>query len=755
MSYPDRPRPAASARESDTDAGDGGYLGDLRSLGRFRVAALVGLVVLTGSYLSVLQYVTDVVGGTNLFLPMALGAGFGAVFAARYLRPRLAVAVAIVVAVLGYASYLSLVPNGLTILLNRTGELVADAVALLTGLRVVQIQRADIWAVGFAPAPVFLSWYLALRRRYLGGVLVGGGALFLLVLTNDAGPITTLVGVLGGIAAVGLGELDRREGTLLEADVLVMLVAIIAVVAPFVSLVPGTPVDPLRLNLGGPTTVEGQFVGSPGEMQVVGSIELSPEVRFRVEADERRYWRTGVYDRFTGDSWVRTGQAGAYTNDSLPDPVGSTRRVVQRYTFESRTKTMPGAAQPVEVVGEAARIAQVTRQGTLLPSQSFIPGDSYVVVSQVPAATDDELREAGTDYPDGIEERYTQLPASISDEFRAVTANVTSEAENPYEAAELVESYLETTKNYSTNVRRPNGNIANAFLLDMEAGYCTYFATTMVAMLRAEGIPARIAVGYTPGQSVGDDEYVVRGLNSHVWVEAYFPDHGWIRFDPTPAGPRERLENEVISGDGGDGDGGGGGSSGPTLTPTSTPTPTPTDSPGAGNDTADTVAPEIPGQGPVQQPDAPNETANVSSESGGGLPSIPTPSRQQTALGAMSLLGLAAGAHRVGLGGRVSRAVRLRYQPGGSPADDVEQAVRRLELLLGEEYRPRQPGETRREYVAYLESRNVDPRVSRVAEIHERARHAGDVDRETADEAVALVDEMVGERTPLLRRFRR
>jgi transglutaminase-like putative cysteine protease len=518
-------------------------------------------------------------------------------------------------------------------------------------------------------------------------------------------------------------------------------------------------VDPLQLNLGGPTTVEGTFVGSPGEMQVLGAIELSADVRFAVESEEPRYWRTGAYDRFTGDSWVRTGQTGAYTGpESLPDPPGPRREVVQTYEVRSKLGTMPAAGQPVEVVGEAGSIAEVTRQGTLLPSQSFIEGDRYRVRSQVSDATDEQLRRAGTDYPDGLPAAYTQLPDSTADELRAVAANVTSDAGTPYEAARAVERYLERTKSYSTDIRRPNGNIANAFLLRMDEGYCTYFATTMVAMLRAEGVPARVAVGYTPGQNVGGDEYVVRGLNSHVWVEVYFPDNGWVRFDPTPAGPREALETETIR-SGGDGEGGGtggGGGSGPTLTPTVTPTETTTVDPGDAREAPGGSDGPVPGLGPVEQPDAPNGSADLGGDQAGGGPSVPlpVPSREQAALGAMAMLGLAAGAHRVGLGERVSRAVRLRYQPSGEPAADVERAVRRMELLLAKRHRPRRAGETRREYVGDLKTRGVDPRVVEVAEIHERARHAGSVDRESADRAVDLVDAMVGETTPVVGRFR-
>ncbi|PSQ40889.1 transglutaminase [Halobacteriales archaeon SW_12_71_31] len=665
MSHADPPTPAPAPQADDEWATETGYLADLRDTGRFRVAALLATAVLTWSYVGVLRSVTQVVGGTTTLLPVVVVAVLLAALAARHVPPRAAVAVAVAAVVGGYVYYLAVVPDGVALLLDRTGKLVADAVTLLTGLQVVQITRADVWAVGFAPGPVFLSWYLALRRRYLGGVVVGGLALFVLVLTNDAGPVTTLSGVLAGIAAVGLGELDRRGGTLLQADVLVMLVAVIAVLAPTISLVPGTPVDPLRLNLGGPSTVEGTFVGSPEEMQVVGAIELSTEVRFRVESDEERYWRTGVYDRFTGDAWVRTGQPSGYNGSgSLPEPEGPRREVVQTYRVESQVRTMPGVNQPVEVIGGASEIAEVTRQGTLLPSEPLIGGDEYRVRSSVPDASEAQLRRAGTDYPAAIEERYTQLPASTSSEFRETTAEITAGADSPYEVAERIETHLEETKSYSTEIRKPEGNIANAFLLEMDAGYCTYFATTMVAMLRSEGVPARVAAGYTPGQSVGGDEYVVRGLNSHIWVETYFPDVGWVRFDPTPAGPRERLEYETVQSDGA------GGETVPTLTPTTPPTTagdggaTVTD-PGLGTVTG------FPGErGDGQTPPGDPGVAGTGGDGAdgdGGSP-VPLPSGEQTALGALSAVGLAAGAHRLGLGDRVSRAVRLRYQPAAEPS---------------------------------------------------------------------------------------
>jgi hypothetical protein len=64
-------------------------------------------------------------------------------------------------------------------------------------------------------------------------------------------------------------------------------------------------------------------------------------------------------------------------------------------------------------------------------------------------------------------------------------------------------------------------------------------------MLRAEGVPARYVKGYTPGVPNGtNDTYVVRSVHQHSWVEVYFPETGWVPFDPTPGGDRRALVGE-------------------------------------------------------------------------------------------------------------------------------------------------------------------------------------------------------------------
>lgn len=725
----------------------------------FRILAVAGVLVLTGAYVGVLWNVARVVGGSALILSIVALTIVGATLLAESISGRVAVLVGVGLGVVGYGYYVLVTPVGIDLLIGQADSLVLDAFALLTGLPILRMIRADVWALAYAPGPVFVSWYLVMRRQYVRSVAVGGGALSLLVLTSDAGVAATLTGVLAGIAAVGFGELDRRNGTLMQADVLAVLVALIMLTSVGASMVTGSGANPISTSSSGigpgGSTVEGTLIGSPDRTRIVGSISLSPAVRFTVEADEGRYWRTGVYDRYTGSGWVRSGREREY-DGRLGEPPGPREQVVQTYTAESRVATMPGAAEPVRVVGDATEITMVTNQRTLLPRSTFLEGDRYRVYSSVPAATPSMLRSASREYPDGLRDRYTGLPADTPDRLAERTARITAPADNPYDAALLIERYLERTKNYSLDVERPDGPVADAFLFEMSAGYCTYFATTMVAMLRSQGIPARLAVGYTSGQQVDDSEWVVRGLDSHAWVEVYFPGYGWITFDPTPGGPRQSAELAAIR-DAREGTGGGNvdtdASEDAPLTTTTTTTNRTTSDDTTVNGSANpanqtpTLAPFLDGnQGANGTVNATNVSA---SDPADPLPGLPSP--RQTVLGLVVLLGASAGAHRMGWTDRAYGSVRMRWQGRtASPEAAAERAFERLEILLARRYRPRHRGETRRSYLDSLAVRGLDPRVRTVFETYERARYAGTIDHERAEEAVTLVDAIVGESTPVL-----
>ena len=100
---------------------------------------------------------------------------------------------------------------------------------------------------------------------------------------------------------------------------------------------------------------------------------------------------------------------------------------------------------------------------------------------------------------------------------------------------------------YDRSVSYGAGSDAWTTFLHDERGFCQQFAGLMAIMLRELGIPARVAVGFTPGRLSGSDTYTVTGANLHAWVEVPFVHYGWLTFDPTPTIPSKIVIRSGVS----------------------------------------------------------------------------------------------------------------------------------------------------------------------------------------------------------------
>ncbi len=730
-----------------------------------RLLAMAAGLVLVGTVLTVFYHVTTIVGGTGwltLYVVLALAL---ATLLARTLSTRAGLALTGALLVAGLAGYVLLLPAAYYRLFS-VGAVVNDLRAWLAGRSVLLLLQADLWAVSVAPAPVFATWYLTLRRRYDWAAVAGGLALAFFVLTGDADRATTVAGAVAVLGLLGFGSLDRRDGTSGQIQQLGLLLAVVVVLARTVGLVPG------RASAGGSggggsgggASLEGTLIGGR-RLFVRGSVSLSPTVRYTVTADRAAYWQDATFGRYTGRGWIQAGGSSPWSGP-LAAPPGPGVSVQQQFDVAAESGAMPAAWKPVLLDPDASSFARVTRTGSLQPSRPLQSGESYTVISQVPDWSAADLRAVDSAYPDDVVQQFTQLPDSVPDRVgeRATAIVEAAEADTAFDEALAIQGWLARNKEYSLSVRRRGWDAADAFIFQMQAGYCVHFATAMAVMLRTRGVPARVAVGYAPGEQVAENRWVVRGFDSHAWVEVYFPEFGWIPFDPTPADPRrgarqQRLEAARSAGEGAvDTD--------ESVAPTpSTPEPTPTPTgvvatPGtqSGQDLEDRILEDEPGSVPetITPPNVTaTETAPGAIQSGG---SNATGGDVGDAVGGggrgvgdrdrLSLLaaaaGLLIGAHQFGVVQRVVDEVRLRWQPAtGSPRRDVARAFDRLEYYLQRNYRPRGEGETPRQYVDSIEGLDARGRVRRVAEIYERSRYAGEESRKAADEAIRLVNDVV------------
>ncbi len=184
-------------------------------------------------------------------------------------------------------------------------------------------------------------------------------------------------------------------------------------------------------------------------------------------------------------------------------------------------------------------LSSVQAKGDQGPEQ-LQPSDEYSAVSMVSDATEAELRADRPNYPDWLVDRYMSIPAVVPKRVQNLAERIVQEAgaSTAYDKAKAIETYLRTNYTYSTNITPPpNGtDRVSWFLFDAKEGYCEYYASAMVIMLREVGVPARLAGGYAPGEfDPNTGIYTIRESSAHSWPEVYFPSYGWIEFEPTPS----------------------------------------------------------------------------------------------------------------------------------------------------------------------------------------------------------------------------
>src|SRR4029077_4992560 len=193
--------------------------------------------------------------------------------------------------------------------------------------------------------------------------------------------------------------------------------------------------------------------------------------------------------------------------------------------------------------GEGSKDSYLRRDSTdslHVPSQNFA-ALRYVGISLLPVLNVSRLRAASSDYSSDVRAEYLQLPTPLDSRIPELAEQITSRAETPYDKAAAIESFLRNRYDYTLNLTgKPGDDPLAHFLFVARAGHCEYFATAMAILLRTLGIPTREVNGFLPGEYnnlAGD--YIVRASDAHSWVEVYFPNNGWVTFDPTPPAPTD------------------------------------------------------------------------------------------------------------------------------------------------------------------------------------------------------------------------
>jgi transglutaminase-like putative cysteine protease len=310
--------------------------------------------------------------------------------------------------------------------------------------------------------------------------------------------------------------------------------------------------------------LSGGFAQSEEIVMRIRTGELPPIPNPSLAANAPRYyWRSTTYDIYVGAGWVTSSaQPQRYDPNTplIPGLLNGYRTLhldVEMVEPEGKlfwSGILFSADAPLRADWRIRPGSDLfADQSVLLQADMFIAASSariYGAEAYIPTVTVTELRAASKDYPQEIRERYLKLPGSVPDRVRQLAREITQGKTNPYDKAKAIEAYLRTYP-YDLEVPAPpeDQDVADYFLFDLKRGYCDYYATAMVVLARASGLPARFVSGYASGSyDAANAEYVVRELNAHSWTEVYFPEVGWIEFEPTASQPEiERVltESEV------------------------------------------------------------------------------------------------------------------------------------------------------------------------------------------------------------------
>jgi transglutaminase-like putative cysteine protease len=324
-----------------------------------------------------------------------------------------------------------------------------------------------------------------------------------------------------------LGRRGRAMGAAVPATLACAAVAAVAAAA-IGPMLPGAGDEPLldtHNGAGQVTEVLSPLVDIRSRL-----VNRSGTEMFVVDAPVGQYWRVTGLSEFDGRTW---GLRDSKLEDGgfLREPAPNGTVVDQRITISRLGgKLIPSAFAPTFVSQDNVRWLPNT--DTLVYDEDTMePGDVFDITADVTEAPADVLRTLTASSPPSDE--FFQLPSAFPADAATLAREVTATATTPYDQAIQLQNFFRTFT-YDLDVQSGHSNDAVMSFLRIRRGYCEQFAGTFAAMARSLGLPARVAVGFTPGERQPDGSFHVYGRHAHAWPEVWFDGVGWVLFEPTP-----------------------------------------------------------------------------------------------------------------------------------------------------------------------------------------------------------------------------
>jgi transglutaminase-like putative cysteine protease len=328
-------------------------------------------------------------------------------------------------------------------------------------------------------------------------------------------------------------------------------------ISTLVTLVVGGLLFPLLPRVGSPYIVAGgpgagrrtQSSGFSNVMSLdgIGRIRMNNAVALRLDYEspppmrhELRY-KGATYDLFLGNSWrqspLRPGSIdrGRYDFFHLRDEPPVSWVGIWQEPLGLRNLFLPQETVAVDsdsrrlTIDEGGAVFAMHRPDDVMRYRVAL-GSRASSIAEAPETDSVALDQSG-----------------VSDRLREYAAGIMGEGEL-VERIERLERHLLEEYEYTMDLLgRNSAEPIEAFLFEDRRGHCELFASSMVLMLRSQGVPARLVTGFLGGEESPLEDYlIVRQSNAHAWVEAYLPDHGWRAFEPTPPSGRPTAGSSTL-----------------------------------------------------------------------------------------------------------------------------------------------------------------------------------------------------------------
>jgi transglutaminase-like putative cysteine protease len=324
----------------------------------------------------------------------------------------------------------------------------------------------------------------------------------------------------------------------------------VAMVLPLI-LAGGTPRDPFAKTPGGGTG-PGLGIGPGGRspLAAIGAqlAETRPSEVLTYQTTsstpEDQYLQQFVVNYF-GNGWYLTNSSGeAVRGERLPDKPQGLEPTVSANTVRTTislnqaltgSTPLPVPYAPVEVI---TRNPDLTEAAGSLMVFDEVSTQHYTVVSDEANPGQQVLGAVGANYPPSIKALYGGYSGPDRSQLLAIALARTKGQTTALGKARALEAWFNSPY-FAYTV---HGQLSDSgpwllkFLTSYPRGDCTQFAPAFAVLARLLGIPSRVALGYTGGTRESASTWKVTTADAHAWPELYFPQAGWMRFEPTPSG---------------------------------------------------------------------------------------------------------------------------------------------------------------------------------------------------------------------------